>query len=121
MENPKHKIDDVIHNTMKQILENKEIIIIDLKGHPAPTTSRKNYYAVNQNADDGLNLRRKKLRHLAKSNLSNASYHHTKPLYISTMLSTFSPFNSSAVSLMVSSATNFADFADFLITKSFNI
>ena len=27
VENHKHKIDDVIHNTMKQILENKEIIM----------------------------------------------------------------------------------------------
>ena len=48
MENPEHKIDDVIHNTMKQILENKEIIIIDKE---SPTPSRKNYHAVNQKTD----------------------------------------------------------------------
>ena len=51
---------------MKQILENKEIIIIDLKGHPAPTPSGKNYYAVNQNTDAWLNLRRKKFTPLSE-------------------------------------------------------
>ena len=45
VENPKHKIDDVIHNTMKQILENKEIITVNplLSAHhlfSAPSNKR---------------------------------------------------------------------------------
>ena len=92
---------------MKQILENKEIIIIDLKGHPPPTPSGNNYHAVNQNADALLNLQRKQLRQSEELPLQCQLPSHETPT--STMLSTFSPFHSSAAPLMVSSETNFAD------------